>query len=454
MRKVHQTPMKNFRNLLVALTALLTANFALAQTWTLTSAPITNWTAIASSADGTKLVAVASGGSWVLMDSGGIWVSTNSGGTWTQTSAPGAGWVLVTSSADGNKLVAFGTLRSFYTSTNAGATWISNNVPVVGGKWDSLVSSADGCKLAVMSIQSGFYNSILLLTSIDSGATWKTNNLPAGGPWKPVALSADGTRLIVAGLGICLSTNFGETWTSTNSLSSEAVAIASSADGAELAAISSQGLIFVSTNFGMTWVQTKALAPDSIFKSLASSADGSRLVAVAEGIIITSTNSGTNWISMASSADGSRLVAVAVTGGSYSLPPYVVDGPIYTSTNSGATWTSNNVPGQNWTCVASSADGCKLAAAATGENKPLTGGGIWIAQSTLAPQLNIATSNTSLDLSWIVPSANFGLQQNSDLTTANWTDVTNPPVLNLTNLQNEVILSPTGICGFYRLKTP
>ena len=420
MRKVHQTPMKNFRNLLVALTALLTANFALAQTWTLTSAPITNWTAIASSADGTKLVAVASGGSWVPMDSGGIWVSTNSGGTWTQTSAPGAGWVLVTSSADGNKLVAFGTLRSFYTSTNAGATWISNNVPVVGGKWDSLVSSADGCKLAVMSQQSVELGP-LLLTSTNSGATWKTNNLPAGGFWKPVALSADGTRLIVAGLGICLSTNFGETWTSTNSLPSEAAAIVSSADGAKLAAICGQ-LIFISTNLGMTWVQTGAPP--------------------------------TNWISMASSADGSRLVAVAVTGGSYSLPPYVVDGPIYTSTNSGATWTSNNVPGQNWTCVASSADGCKLAAAATGENKPLTGGGIWIAQSTPAPQLNIATSNTSLDLSWIVPSANFGLQQNSDLTTANWTDVTNPPVLNLTNLQNEVILSPTGICGFYRLKTP
>jgi len=407
--KVHQTPMKNFRNLVVALRALLTANFAPAQTWTQTSAPITNWTAIASSADGTKLVAVASGGSWGPTDSGGIWVSTNSGGTWTQTSAPGAGWVLVASSADGNKLVAFGTLRSFYTSTNAGATWISNNVPVVGGKWDSLVSSADGCKLAVMSIQSGFYNSILLLTSIDSGATWKTNNLPAGGFWKPVALSADGTRLIVAGLGICLSTNFGETWTSTNSLSSEAVAIASSADGAELAAISSQGLIFVSTNFGMTWVQTKALAPDSIFKSLASSADGSRLVAVAEGIIIT-------------------------------------------STNSGATWISNNVPGQYWTCVASSADGCKLAAAATGENKPLTGGGIWIAQSTPAPQLNIATSNTSLDLSWIVPSTDFVMQQSSDL--GSWADMTNTPALNLTNLQNEVILSPIGSSGFYRLKTP
>ena len=69
-------------------------------------------------------------------------------------------------------------------------------MPVVGGKWDSLVSSADGCKLAVMSQQSVELGP-LLLTSTNSGATWKTNNLPAGGPWKPVALSADGTRYVM-----------------------------------------------------------------------------------------------------------------------------------------------------------------------------------------------------------------------------------------------------------------
>jgi hypothetical protein len=32
--------------------------------------------------------------------------------------------------------------------------------------------------------------------------------------------------------------------------------------------------------------------------------------------------------------------------------------------------------------------------------------------------------------------------------------VTNPPVLNLTNLQNQVTLPLSGGSGFYRLKTP
>src|ERR1017187_6167839 len=125
--------MKTFRILLLASTALLTANFAFAQTWTQTSAPETNWTAVASSADGTKLVATAG--------NSGIWVSTNSGATWTQTSAPQSGWFRVASSADGARLAAVGKplpivgppplsyTGSFFASTNSGAAWMSNKLP-------------------------------------------------------------------------------------------------------------------------------------------------------------------------------------------------------------------------------------------------------------------------------------------------------------------------------------
>jgi hypothetical protein len=66
--------------------------------------------------------------------------------------------------------------------------------------------------------------------------------------------------------------------------------------------------------------------------------------------------------------------------------------------------------------------------------------------------MNITPTNCNLALSWIVPSTNFVLQQSCDL--QNWTEMTNQPVLNLTNLQNQVILSPPGSNVFYRLKTP
>ncbi len=66
--------------------------------------------------------------------------------------------------------------------------------------------------------------------------------------------------------------------------------------------------------------------------------------------------------------------------------------------------------------------------------------------------MNITPTNGNLTLSWIVPSTNFVMQQSPDL--QNWADMTNQPVLNLANLQNEVILPPPGSNVFYRLKTP
>ena len=44
------------------------------------------------------------------------------------------------------------------------------------------------------------------------------------------------------------------------------------------------------------------------------------------------------------------------------------------------------------------------------------------------------------------------MQQSADL--QKWVDMTNQPVLNLTNLQDEVILPSPGSNVFYRLKTP
>jgi hypothetical protein len=60
-------------------------------------------------------------------------------------------------------------------------------------------------------------------------------------------------------------------------------------------------------------------------------------------------------------------------------------------------------------------------------------------------------TNGNLAFSWTVPSTNFVLQQNSDLNTTSWTTVTNLPVLNLTNLQEEVGVSPANGSSFFRL---
>jgi hypothetical protein len=113
------------------------------------------------------------------------------------------------------------------------------------------------------------------------------------------------------------------------------------------------------------------------------------------------------WSSVASSADGTKLVAVFAN--------YSGSG-IFTSTDSGNTWTSNNVSGGGWTSVASSADGSKLVAVANG--------GIWTLQTAPSPEINITPSNGNFTLSWTLPSRNFVLQQNLDLTTTNWVTLT------------------------------
>src|SRR5206468_9344086 len=137
---------KCLRAVAAALGGLLgLAEPAFAQSWTRTSAPITNWTAVASSADGRKLVAV------VGIDSsrgnpGPIYTSADSGATWTMTSAPLRGWSCVASSADGTKLAAGIAAGPIYTSVDSGATWIENDA--LWFDWSSIASSADGTKLA------------------------------------------------------------------------------------------------------------------------------------------------------------------------------------------------------------------------------------------------------------------------------------------------------------------
>jgi hypothetical protein len=133
-----------------------------------------------------------------------------------------------------------------------------------------------------------------------------------------------------------------------------------------------------------------------------------------------------------SSADGSKLMAYGWG--------------IFTSSDSGQTWVSNNVPPEIfWYSAASSADGNKLVAVEYG------GTGIWISQSTPGPQLSIARDNAGLTLSWIIPSANFVLQQSADLRTADWTEVLTVPSMNYSNLWHEVVVAPSPDHRFYRL---
>lgn len=178
--------------------------------------------------------------------------------------------------------------------------------------------------------------------------------------------------------------------------------------------------------------------------SAACSADGRTMIA-AESAVYISTNSGTNWTQVgvplsypyvACSADGTRLAAAGYPG------------LIYFSEDSGATWTASNAGSSYWGAITCSSDGTAWLALDVGQ------GIIWRLQTTPRPLLGIAADGGNLVLSWPVSSLSFVLQQCSDFSSTNWFNAEGKPVLNPTNLHNEVILSPTNGSGFYRLAAP
>ncbi len=158
-------------------------------TWTLTSAPLTSWGFVTSSEDGSRLVAAESSFDVPApANPGAIYVSADSGATWGRTSAPLQIWRSVSSSADGTKLIAACGSGPIYLSADSGANWFAGNLP--DSTWFSVASSASGQKI-VAAGNGGIY------TSADSGISWVWNNVAAG-DWRAVASTEDGNKLVAA----------------------------------------------------------------------------------------------------------------------------------------------------------------------------------------------------------------------------------------------------------------
>lgn len=283
-----------------------------------------SWTGLASSADGTKMAATANGDN--------VYLSTDSGQTWFASGADTEygqrQWDAIASSADGTHLVAVVTNGgSIYFSTNSGTTWsvIANS----GGYWSSVASSSGGNIFAATDNGTGIY--VFSGTTVISSHSVNANN------WSSIAASASGSTLVAAynGGSLYVSSNYGTNWSAYGISGENWKAVACSSDGTKMAAAVTGGYIYTSINSGVTWTQSSS--PSANWISLACSSDGSKLVAaVSGGDLYTSPNWGTtwtaqtnnvatsaNWSAVTVSADGSVTAAAiysTVTGGIYSSP--------------------------------------------------------------------------------------------------------------------------------------
>ena len=285
------------------------------------------WRALASSSDGTKLVAV--------VYYGDIYTSIDSGATWVDRTPSGTGhnlnWYSVTSSSDGSKLAAVVNPGQIYTSSNSGQSWtLQSGSP--GGAWRSITSSSDGTKLAAVIQGSGLY------TSTDSGVTWTVQTNAGSRAWVAICSSTDGSVLAAAvpsvGGGIFISTDSGSTWTARAS-ARQWDGVACSGDGSKLAATVTNDYIYLSSNTGVTWAASSS--PNRYWLSIASSNDGAKLVAgmlSGASYVYISTNSGATWSAQNSSTVGTTadIYGLTVSGDGNLIAAGEYSGYIYTTT--------------------------------------------------------------------------------------------------------------------------
>jgi hypothetical protein len=146
------------------------------------------WTSVASSADGTVLVAAAAYSSYAPPSSGLIYTSRDSGATWTPGGSTPDGWNSVALSADGIDFVAaaqFGGSGAIgdgyiYTERQRGPQDI----------WTSVASSADGSRRFATA------NDYIYISE-DFGTTWTQTGINQY--WRSVASSVDGSKLVAIG---------------------------------------------------------------------------------------------------------------------------------------------------------------------------------------------------------------------------------------------------------------
>jgi len=101
-------------------------------TWALRAGGVTQWNWVASSSDASQLLAAG----------GPVVRSTDGGTNWQNTLVPNGNWTAVACSADGSRIVVSEYPGRLASSVDGGANWKVDNAP--NAAWNGVAMSADG----------------------------------------------------------------------------------------------------------------------------------------------------------------------------------------------------------------------------------------------------------------------------------------------------------------------
>ncbi|TFZ01170.1 exo-alpha-sialidase [Ramlibacter rhizophilus] len=224
--------------------------------------------------------------------------------------------------------------------------------------------------------------------------------------WVASASSASGNVLAAAvrNGGIYVSRDGGTSWVRSNAPATNWGALAMSPDGGHLVAADRTGRLYTSADGGASW--TVRTGSNRYWGGVFISADGQRIVAMETGGSIHLSNDGgasftavpgtanTDWRRVAGSATGDRLVAVASL---YDGDP--ARQGVYVSEDAGQTWTRRTTTGSpaptgNWSFVAASHDGMRMAAIDNGAYPWISadGGATWQMRFSYSNWADVAVS--------------------------------------------------------------
>ena len=297
-----------------------------------------------------------------------------------QTNSGQRTWKAMSSNTTGDKIAAVVNNGYIYTSNDYGTSWkeLTNS----GIKaWTSICINSTGQILAA-TVNTGF-----IYTSNDYGETWIPRVMDAVRTWLSICINSTGDKLAACGYDIAviyLSSNGGETWTTTAALEDLSIfdkhgysGICCDPTGTYLATVGVirrasnvqySGRLRVSNDSGSTWIRWNIAASTSRLYSICCNNAFNKIIFSVNALIYTldydkTTNALSNQKIITT---GSTIINGLCSNNSGNILGLVDNNNIYVSTDYGVTWISRNVT-KSWVTICSISAHNKLLAVLTSD---------------------------------------------------------------------------------------